>query len=348
MQYFDIRMKYRLFLIIATSVILGGMTSCSRDDESTVHPDGGQRIPISFNACIGEEAAEVSTRGYTPNINGTGYIFSGQEKLSIGITGVTGTGSTGRSTTEEVKVYNIAAGDASNTTGSPRALSFEGNAIDAFVWMGKNETLSLRAWTYGDDSTPTTDPLGNTFTIETNQNTGATADIKELLYSPPTNYNYATNNGSITIPLYHQLTRVIINIKSEQTLSSVIIGDSNLPTSATFGYTSGNYGTWSDHSGEGTIIPKDEVTTDGYDKTYSAVLIPGTGADYNDGSFVLKITTTDGVNTGNYLYAMPLLDNSFDPGMQYTFNISITRHLLSVTSITITPWTEDVWNIVAQ
>ena len=330
-------MKYHLFLIIATSGILWSTTSCSGDDGFVVASDRDQEVPISLSVNVGAlQNPDVSTRGYTNGVAyNSGYTFGAGDIVTIGISG---NGTSGRSTTEEVKQYHI--------TPSTGALTYIGSAIDDYVWCGTTETISLRAWNYGNASTPAADPVGNVFTIVPNQNTAATADVKELLYSPATTYGYTTS--SINIPLYHQLARLIINLKSEKTVSSITLGNNDVPTSATFGYTSGDYGTWSNHGDLGTIIPKNETTITGFDKTCSAILIPGNQADYPDGALFLYIVTTDGGGDTNYAYAILLGEDGFEPGKQYTYDITIIQHQLSVTSVTITPWATDEWNVIAK
>lgn len=330
-------MRYHLLLTIATWVVLWSTTSCSKDEGFVVASDGDQEVPISFSINVGNlQNPGASTRGYTNGVAyNSGYTFKSGDMVTIGISG---NGTSGRSTTEDVKQFLV--------TPSTGALTYIGSAIDDYFWCGTTETISLRAWNHGNASTPATDPVGNVFTIEANQKTGATADIKELLYSPATTYGYTTS--SINVPLYHQLSRLIINLKSEKTVSSITLGNDDVPTSAIFGYTSGNYGTWSGHSALSTIIPKDETTTTGFDKTCSAVLIPGNQADYPNGALFLYIVTTDGGGDTNYAYAILLGEDGFEPGKQYTYDITIIQHLLSVTSVTITPWATDEWNVIAK
>lgn len=331
-------MKHRLFLIIATAACLGGITACSQDNDIVV-PDGDLKAAISFNVNIGQTPdPQVSMRGASTDATADGgYVFSDGDKVCIAITG-DGTTSA-RSTTEEKKLYKVvtANSNAGSTNGSPQSLKYDGTVTDEFIWMSQSEKIALRAWSYGNSTTTTTDPNGATFTISTTQNSDS--DVKELLYSPgpqspnTTNYSYSVNSSSLIIPLYHQLARVVVNVTNTEsdkyqddgfTISSVVIGSTTnkIPTSATFAEpASGNYGSWSSQGTDGTVTAKVETTVSGNKATYSAVIIPydgTTGSDYyNSGDEFIVITTTRGVYT--YKLASNL---NIEPGKQYTFNIT--------------------------
>ena len=343
-------MKHRLFLIIATAACLGGITACSQDNDIVV-PDGDLKAAISFNVNIGQTPdPQVSMRGASIDNPTIGYVFSDGDKVCIAITG-DGTTSA-RSTTEEKKLYKVvtANSNAGSTNGLPQSLEYDGTATDEFNWMSQSEKIALRAWSYGNSTTTTTDPNGATFTISTTQNSDS--DVKELLYSPgpqspnTTNYSYSVNSSSLNIPLYHQLARVVVNVTNTEsdkyqndgfTVSSVTIGTDayKVPTSATFTEpASGNYGTWSIQGTPvtGTVTAKAETPVSPNKATYSAVIIPydgsqnGSGSYYKAGHKFITITTSRGI----YTFTIPSKDSSdnniygynIEPGHQYTFNIT--------------------------
>ncbi|MBP3845969.1 MAG: fimbrillin family protein [Prevotella sp.] len=351
-------MKHRLFLIIATAACLGSFTACSQDNDIVV-PDGDLKAAISFNVNIGQTPdPQVSMRGASTDATTAGYVFSNGDKICVAITG-DGTTSA-RSTTEEKKLYKVETAnvDASATTpGTPQTLVYDGTATDAFTWMSQSEQIALRAWSYGNSTTTTTDPNGSTFTISTTQNSNS--DVKELLYSPgpqspnTTNYSYSVNSSSLNIPLYHQLARVVVNVTNTEsdkyqddgfTISSVVIGSTTnkIPTSATFAKpASGHYGSWSSQGTDGTVTAKAETTVSGNKATYSAVIIPYDGEtnsdNYNyyhkDDEFIV-ITTSRGV------YAYSLASNlNIQSGKQYTFNITNLNEIKL--NVTVTAWTAD-------
>lgn len=348
-------MKHRLFLILATAACLGGITACSQDNDTVVR-DGDLKAAISFNVNIGQTPdPQVSMRGASTDATADGgYVFSDGDKVCIAITG-DGTTSA-RSTTEEKKLYKVvtANSNAGSTKGLPQSLKYDGTATDEFIWMSQSEKIALRAWSYGNSTTTTTDPDGATFTISTTQNSDSY--VKELLYSPgpqspnTTNYSYSVNSSSLNIPLYHQLARVVVNVSNTEsdkyqddgfTISSVVIGSTTnkIPTSATFTEpASGFYGTWSSQGNDGTVTAKAETTLGdpGTNKaTYSAVVIPYDGTTnskyYQSGHKFITITTSRGV------YTYTLTSNlNIEPGHQYTFNITNLNEIKL--NVTVTAW----------
>ena len=340
--------RNRLHIAIATAVALGcTLTACTQNNDIAV-TDGEHRTPISFNVNIGGlPAPEVSTRGYSSTtINETdtttGYTFSATDVLTIGIKGKSDAEHpTSRSTSEEIKQYTVSEGI------SPRSLSYkcdeDGNSTNSFDWLSKNEEIWLRAWCYGNANTPVEDPKDKEFTVETTQS----GNIKELLYSKTAVYNY----GSIQIPLYHQLARIVVNIKVEKEgytwadTDEVTIGhdsDGNrVPITGTFSLpTSTNYGSWNvksyadDNDDYGVIIPKKEsYKKKNYDATYSAIVMPADNTIYTSGMKLLNFK----VNGEFFFYKLPSA-TALNPGCQYNFNIKIKNHDISVTGCTINNW----------
>lgn len=327
-------MKNRLNIIIAALVGLGSIfTACSQDDGIVV-ANGDQKTPISFNVGIGSiPDPQVSTRGYTTDFaNNSGYTFEQNDVVSIAVTHSGGS--------EVIKQYKVPSAIA-----TPQGLDYkcesDGSSGTSFNWLSRSETLDLRAWSYGTADTPATDPNGATFTLATTQ----TGSVKELLYSPSDSYSFATNSGAISFPLYHQLARVVVNItgsvSADVTVNAngVTIGNSNLPTSATFTKpTSGNnYGSWSAQAGTGSVTAK-ACTTDGSNKaTYAAVIIPydgtqATPAFYGAGSKFIVIATS----RGTYYYNIPAGGINFQPGKQYTFNITNLNQIDF--NVTVSAW----------
>ena len=350
-------MKHRLFLIIATLAALSStLTSCFWDDELVVAPnDGDPKTPISFNVNIGSlPDPEVTTRtdntlarnvsGITrgaAQTDGTAYEFAANDLVKIGIKAPTSpTYPTSRSTTEEVKTYKVSS---TNSTTHKSELVYNGaTATDRFQWLSKTEDVLLRAWSFGNTSTPT-DPQSYVtaapFVLTTNQSSG----YNEVFYSPETTYSYTTNSGDIEIPLYHQLARVMITVTEDGGSTSektVTIGDGTmkLPKTATFADpdpASDLYGTWTikDATEAETITPFTETTN----QKYSAVLIPGT---YAAGGNFINITIGTSPNDETFHYNIPTGGITLLAGKQYNYNITIKNRAITFT-VTVTDWTSD-------
>lgn len=287
-----------------------------------------------------------STRGYTKGeANNSGYTFSGGEYMTVA---VTGQGVTSRPTTEVMKQYTVAAGSSGGNSLTYQKDANGTSATSGFDWLSTNETVSIRAWSDGKTTTPATpvvDPDNNTFTIETTQS----GDVKELLYSPDTDYDYATYSSTLNIKLYHQLARIVVTATCDDTdfaVTAVTIGDDNdgkrVPITGTFSKptsTTNPYGSWSvaSENAESThwkaIQAKQETSTTTNVYKYSAVVMPATYAK----DFELLYLTAD---SKTYIYKLPAAV-TLSPGKQYNFNILVKNSYITVTT-DITDWTDAV------
>jgi len=285
------------------------------------------------------------TKGYTTSSATSGYTFVGGEYITLA---VTGKGVTSRPTTEIMKQYTVASG-SSGSNALTYAKDADGSTTTyAFDWLDTSETISLRAWSDGKTTTPAapaTDPDGQLFTIETTQ----TGSVRELLYSPATDYSYATASGAINIPLYHQLARIVVNIRDDATgtptLAAVTLGSATdkVPVSGTFTKpTSGNnFGSWAVASEAtqsthwGVITPKAETAATGYDYTYSAVAIPGGPTEYAAGGKLINIT----IGSETFSYEVPAGGITLAAGKQYNYDITVKNQTINVETV-ITDWND--------
>lgn len=227
-----------------------------------------------------------------------------------------------------IGVAGKSAKDYKVTNTTSGALAYNGTATDAYCWQSTSETVSLRAWSYGNTTTNSGDPDDAVYSLPTDQS----SNYGELLYAPATNYDYATYNSSIPITLYHQLARLVINLEHIKTgdlnVSEIYIGDGTdavIPTTAKFHKpTSGNIGTWDNIGTEkGKITPKTETAN----ACYSAVLIPGT---YAANQKFMVIKTSDS-RTYCYIPTSPIV---LAAGNQYNYTISV-KDLKEVSTLTI-------------
>lgn len=329
-------MKYRLFLIIATSVVLGSTTSCSWDNEFVDSTDGDQKASISFNVNVGTlPNPEVSTRGYTTSSSESGYTFNGDEYVAVGLTHPSGS--------EVIKQYLVGAGNSGGNSLTYKKEADGTTTGNTFDWYSTTETgVSIRAWSDGVStaaSTPVVDPDGHTFTVETTQS----GNVKELLYSPANSYSYTTS--AINIPLYHQLSRIVVTIireNSSNAVSSLTIGHNSngnrVPITGTFTKPTGtgvNYGTWSVASEAtqsahwGVITPKAETAG----SVYSAVVIPGGATEYPANTRLFNIT----IGSESFAYKVPTGGLTLEAGKQYNYTITVENMGITVTS-NITDW----------
>lgn len=339
-------MSNRLFFIMAALVVLSStLISCSRDDVLAVAPhDREQKTPISFNVNIGLlPVPEISTRGKTISYaRNSGYTFSDGDCLCVAITG---TGSP-RTATEEKKLYNY------NSSSEKWEYASGGTNNYEYQWYNETESVTLRAWSFGNSTTTETEPSGQLFAVSQTQDSDP--DINELLYLKPSARSFAENNGEVAIPLRHQMARIVVNITREgtsgATVSSVKIGDDSdgnrIPIKGTFTPPSAtDYGTWATvaYSLEnavhyGVIAAKQETAEPNNEYTYSAVVIPAGTNRYTAGMKLINIKLGTGDAAEAFSYFIPAGGITLKAGMQYNYNITVKNQAISVTGCTITDW----------
>ena len=327
----------RTTFIAAMLCLLGAGLSCTHDEPNNSDTGTGQRVvewqdsTLSGDAVMGEKmifkvgggmSVERSegTRAST-DVNGIAK-FTVNDLVTIGLT---------RGATDETKNYKVTA--TSQTSADPEVwtsnLSYNGSASDAFFWKSTGESVTVRAWSYGDGSTTSSDPDNQTYTLLEDQS----ASYGELLYSKATPFDYEHYSGGIPIQFCHQMTRLVISLThikpGDLDISEIYIGDgseTSIPTTAKFHKpTSGNVGTWDNIGSEkGQITPKTEAAN----SCYSAVLIPTT-YEVADKKFVI-IKTSDG---RTYCY-IPNQNLTLVAGTQYNYTISV-KDLKEVSTLTI-------------
>ena len=325
-------------MIILLGCVWGMMLSCSKDPQDTNSKQSGNNVhewedsTLSGDAVMGEKMIfkvgggmsverNEGTRAST-DVNGIAK-FTVNDLVTIGVT---------RGATDETKNYKVTA--TSQTSAAPEvwtsSLAYNGSTSDAFFWKSTGESVTIRAWSYGDGSTTSVDPDNNIYQLETDQQANG---YKELMYSKAATYSYGEYSSGIPIQFYHQMTRLVISLThikpGDLDISEIYIGDGSettIPTTAKFQKpTSGNIGTWKNFGEEkGQITPKTEVAN----SRYSAVLIPTT-YEVTDKKFVV-IKTSDG---RTYCY-IPNQNLTLVAGTQYNYTISV-KDLKEVSTLTI-------------
>lgn len=321
-------MKRRIYIhAVALTVLVALTAACTSDERELANTDFNEPINIAVGS--GEITASAVTRGHTSTTaHDGGYTFASTDKVKVGLKRGTAA--------EELKTYTI-----SNTTTG--ALT----TTNQFNWSGSSDAVKIRAYSYGYSSDPK-DPevdapnIGRLeFTLDLHQNDQT--DDYELLYAPAATFDYATYHSTgVTLNLYHQLSRVVINVKRDKTddaydisnsVPNVLIGDGTdvFPHKAYLEVPvlPATQGTWYNPvNNDEQIEPKYWTTpTTGYEHTFSAVLIPG---DYSNKKLIYIKTAS-----GEYYYTPTSL--TLLPGKQYTFNIGVRNQKIDVTT-TISNW----------
>ena len=284
-----------------------------------------QSTAISFTVGVGIlPDPEVTTRGALTDASaGSGYYFNDGDRVRIAVKG-----SAPRSTSWEYKTYKVDTGDGGSAKANPNFTSLTlDTSISSlpFNWYSTTETgVKFRAWSYGNSTDPSDDPLSTDFALVTNQSGG----YKELLYMDEVTKSYTAS--AIQMSMNHELARVVVNLSldASQTVTSVTIGDGTMviPTTARFDPNETLH--WKSHVSATSQITPFEHTAG---SKYSAVLLPYT---YAAGGKLFNIV----IGSVSYNYIIPAGGFTFNPAKQYTFNITIKNNLVFCNSVTVEAW----------
>ena len=316
------------YLLLVATLLLVGLTlqSCGRDESpqeeqkeqdpytvtewenDDINGNATMAPRMQFSVSCGGQ----STRGAS-GTNGKDYAFALSDLVTIKVAG------------KDPKVYKV----TNITTGK---LEYNGTpSTDGFYWENK-DNINVTAWSRGNtdsEDASTTDPNGQSFTLETDQ---ATNGYRELLYMAETPKSYGSD-GSISLSLEHMLSRVVITVNQDaatpQTITGITIGDgvNTLPTSATF--TPANSKKWTViGTQKGTVTPKTESTN----SVYSAVLIPTT---YDAGMKFINIA----IGLETFAYELPA-NVELLAGKQYNYTITVKNRQVTF-GVTVTDWNND-------
>ena len=271
-------------------------------EDSTLSGDAVMGSAMTFKVGGGMSVERTAQTRATTDINGNATFTEG-DLVAIAVTRSGGS--------EVAKLYRV------KNDGS---LEYAGGDNDPFVWKSTTEQVTIRAWSYGTSnnlSYTLTAPETFDYNLETDQQTN---DYRELLYCKADNKSYS--GGAISLNFYHQLTRLVINVKHELedplAVTSVSIGGT-FPVSARFSVPTGsdNVGSWDVKSTQAPITPKTEATQSGAQCTYSVVLFP---KNYAKNSRVFTLTNSD----GNYVYNIGEDEGqTLVAGNQYNYTITV-------------------------
>ena len=210
---------------------------------------------------------------------------------------------------------------------------------DAF-WQANDEVKAIRAWYDADNSSATT--LSDDHSVMTDQSGDGYAQ-SDFLFAQQT-AKYPNDNSSVSLSFYHQVAKVKVNIlKGDETpagLSVTGLTIGGIATSGTFtapvlgGTTTTPLGTWSVTEQNQNITPHAVTATgDNTLATYEALVIPQTVSGNT------RLFTIAATGYSDFVYT-PTEEITWQPGMEYTYNITIKGSELEVSTSQSIGWTE--------
>lgn len=231
---------------------------------------------------------------------------------------------------ERVAVLSMSGSDAGVVKNYATDADGLMNASDPFYWSRKNESKELSAWYCGDGST---DAGGSNSTSVSSWAVRGTQTDGGYLES---DFLYATGEckfeGDNLLVFYHQISKVVVNILSDSSISdpseisSVMLGEASIALEGMFeAPSSGNQtGVWTAGASDGEIIPNPVAAGEGCMLSYEALLIP----QNMEGKPFIVIDLAGG---GRLTYVPTAGEADLLPGFQYVYNVKVGDLKLDVT-----------------
>lgn len=266
------------------------LTGCSTDDATDNRLPPG-KYPMTFTTTV-EGLAQ--TRATVDN------TWMGTEEVAVMV------GNT-------VKKYN-AASDGGLTPA---------NSSNKLYWT--NKTMTVQAW----HSAAYSGIQPTYFTVQRNQNSGATYQQSDVLYTSQSITFNASTSPELTFK--HLPVKVIVNLNNGDGVTQTEVQNATVSIvnqSLTSG-TIAEDGTVAQTAGIADITPKKSVTpATGYEQTVQALLVP----QQMQGKKFIKVTIGSGTDERTYYYT-PTKDTDADlkAGNQYTYDITVKKTGLAVT-----------------
>ena len=281
-------------------LLLSSSCSPGGDTDGNTLPDG--KYPLAFTSSV---EAMAETRAATAN--GT---WTDGDRIAVKVE-------------DEIKEYSYGDG-----------ATFTVASGDPFYWTSAEEIKTVCAWYCG---TGYSGSQPETWSVQSNQNADNGYQQSDFLYAPAKEITFS--DATKSLPFYHQIARVVINIKNAEAATSVgqitdvVIGNAkNLALSGTYtppgiGATVGTWTPATADPGMGTITPKDiTASADGILKTYTALVIP---QDMKGKKF-LAVTLSD---NQVYYYTPSDSDANLKSGQVYTYNITVKIGKIDVIAV---------------
>lgn len=302
-----------LSLFFSISIILN-MTSCNSDISDTINQENEKTITLY----------PTINEGVETRITGTSF----ENNDAIGVYAVAHLNN------------NQIEGDIQDSYAPNTKHVYNGSTWSLpqnayFPWAGGQTKVTLYAYYPYNQSATTSNSKNYPFGVKSNQSTKEAFMLSDLLWGK----SDATTPTSNKIPLSftHQMSKVIINIKSERDFTAEEVN--NFQASLLNTYLNGTIDLSSGRTSVSTNIPKEILSpykrinaTSGYGVTFEAIIFPQTITTSTE---LFSIKSADGATPYIYKSANELV---FSPQKQYTFNITISRTGISVTTNQIADW----------
>lgn len=189
-------------------------------------------------------------------------------------------------------------------------------------WIKNTEHKLIRAWWRGDNSSS----LESNFSVRTNQSDWAGYAASDFVLAQD-ELTFEEDGDGTTLSFYHQVAKVILNIKNDNISASEYLTAVYLSTNTYYqgAYTppvdvKSDYGNWSSNPSwcSQIVMRSRSSSTEEYKGSYEAIVIPQTKSGGDD---VFYIQISD-YQLDNFVYKAPN-DFTWKPGYVYTYDVTV-------------------------
>lgn len=221
-----------------------------------------------------------------------------------------------------------------------KSLTFDSGNSDGTqpYWTSTGDQKFIRAWYRGDGSSA----LPGDYSVQTNQSSGDNYEKSDFLYAHAT----IGFRDEKTLTFYHQLAKVVVNIRDKNISSEIAKVDARTYNKGTFTTpnTSSNYGSWNYNnkrvgvemkrlSTPNSVVFEAEKEAEPAKASYEAILIPYT---INKNIGIFNIVTSDNVQFEYVLNS----DITWQPGHIYTYNLTLDNNgVIGISLVGVGNWT---------
>lgn len=192
-------------------------------------------------------------------------------------------------------------------------------------WIKNTEHKLIRAWWRGDNSSS----LESNFSVSNNQSQAYptnTYDASDFVFAQD-EITFEDDGNGASLTFYHQVAKVILNIKNDNISASEYLTAVYLSTNTYYqgAYTppvdvKSDYGNWSSNPSwcSQIVMRSRSSSTEEYKGSYEAIVIPQTKSGGDD---VFYIQISD-YQLDNFVYKAPN-DFTWKPGYVYTYDVTV-------------------------
>lgn len=207
------------------------------------------------------------------------------------------------------------------TVGTDGTMIPTGNTPQTY-WKDREEHKLIRAWWRGDNSSS----LESNFSVRTNQSNWAEYAASDFVLAQD-ELTFEEDGDGTTLSFYHQVAKVILNIKNDNISASEYLTAVYLSTNSYYqgAYTppvdvKSDYGNWSSNPSwcSQIVMRSRSSSTEEYKGSYEAIVIPQTKSGGDD---VFYIQISD-YQLDNFVYKAPN-DFTWKPGYVYTYDVTV-------------------------